>query len=123
MRANFITPDLGMSRSKSKKKGTRRDELSPARAPEYTRFEPWVSAEMTTPFLGGKGRGKMRPKRPDAVAASGPKPVCRNPSAEPVWGNPSGGTRLPEPSGGRAASGRQDLNLRPPDPEPGALPD
>ena len=79
MRTNFITPDLGKSRSKGKKKGTRRDESSPAGAPEYTRFEPWVSAEVTARFLGGKGRERMRPKAPGAVAASGPEPVLPEP--------------------------------------------
>ena len=56
---------------------------------------------MTARFLGGKGREENASE----TAGRG--------------GRLGAGTR----PWGRAASGRQDLNLRPPDPEPGALPD
>lgn len=60
------------------KKGARRGNTSPAGAPEYTRFCPWVSADQRVPVderpvPGGRGRnGKVRPEEPNAMAASGP---------------------------------------------------
>ena len=45
MRANSITPDSGMSRSKSKKMGTRGDRTVRAGSAEYTRSGPWESTE------------------------------------------------------------------------------
>ena len=100
--ANSITPDSGMSRSKSKRMGTRKDRMIPARRAEYTRSGPLSSAgKRKRPIPDRERAERVRPTESEAMAALGP------------------GTR----PAGRAASGRQDLNLRPPDPEPGALPD
>ena len=102
MRANSITSNSGNVKEQEHEKGRSPGQHVPGkRAGIYTFLPIGECRNESARSLAGRGGTKDASEEPDAMAASGP------------------GTR----PGGRAASGRQDLNLRPPDPEPGALPD